>query len=232
MRAFADLLDTTAAVASGIGPRNLTTTAAVKVALKITDTASDALIDALIPRVTQLIVDHCRLARDAAGTIPAFGRETLRATWYADACGLLRGTDLFLPWRPPVFSLDSIVESDTTLTVSTDYVLISARAGQVRRVSSDVPGEWSTGKIVVVFKAGFDTATSLATNIDKGLEAAAIEQIKAMLHAANRDPAIRSVNAPDIGSESYSVTGGDVMGASVLLPQVRDMLATWRNPAP
>ena len=92
--------------------------------------------------------------------------------------------------------------------------------------------EWNTGKIVVTFKAGFSVATSLATNIDAAIEAAAIEQIKAMLFAADRDPTIRSENVPDIAAVSYSVPGGDVMGANVLLPAVRDMLAPWRNPAP
>ena len=74
--------------------------------------------------------------------------------------------------------------------------------------------------------------TSLATNIDAAIEAAAIEQIKGMLFAADRDPTIRSENVPDLAAVSYSVPGGDVMGAHVLLPAVRDMLAPWRNPAP
>ena len=50
--------------------------------------------------------------------------------------------------------------------------------------------------------------------------------------AADRDPTLRSENVPDVASLSYSVPGGDVMGANVLLPAVRDMLAPWRNPAP
>ncbi len=230
MRSFADLLETTAPVASGITPRNLTTTGNVKAALKITDSNSDTLIDALIPRATQLIVDGCRLARDAAGTVPAFGRETLRATYYAEACGY-RGSEIYLPWRPPIFSIDSVVEADITLTVATDYLLLGSKAGPLRRVSSDVATPWSAGKIVVTFKAGFATTTSLATNIDAGIEAAAIEQIKAMLYAANRDPSVRSENVPDVAAITYSVPGGDVMGASVLLPAVRDMLAPWRNPS-
>lgn len=228
MLAFADLLDTTAASAATTAARNLTTTAAVKVALRITNTASDALIDSLIPRVTRLIEDDCGLASDAAGSVPTFGRETLRATWNVETCGS-RGVDLFLPWRLPVFSIDSVVENGTTLTVSTDYVLMAAKPGRLRRMSSDTPVEWNTGKIVVVFKAGFSTTTSLATNIDPGIEAAAIEQVKAMLYAANRDPTIRSENVPDVAALSYSVPGGDVMGANVLLPAVRSMLEEWRK---
>ena len=231
MRAFADLLETTAAATDDAANRNLTSRANVKTALKITNTDSDSLIDALLPRASALIVAHCRLARDAAGSKPTFARETLRATWHTEVCGL-RGTDLILPWRVPVFSIDSVVEDSTTLTVTTDYVLLGSKPGRLRRVSDEVPVEWSTAKVVITFKGGFATTTSLATNIDPTIEAAAIEQIKGMLYGAGRDPAIRSESVPDLASKSYSVTGGDVMGASVLLPAVRDMLAPWRNPAP
>lgn len=230
MRAFADLLTTTTPADSTTTARDLTATATVKTALRISDSNSDTLIAALITRASRLIVDYCRLAPDATGGIPTFARETLVATWHAGSAE--RGPDLYLPWRLPVYSVDSVVEDGVTLTVSTDYVLTSSRAGRLQRVSSDAPTVWPASKIVVTFKAGFSTATSLATNIDAGIEAAVIEQVKAMLFAADRDPQIRSENAPDIAAVSYSVTGGDVMGASVLLPAVRDMLAPWRNPAP
>lgn len=232
MLAFSDLLETTTAAASTTAARNLTTTTAVKVALNITGSASDALIDALIPRVSRLIEADCRLASDAAGSIPTFGRETLRATWYPVTCGQPRGVDLYLPWRLPVYSVDSVVENGTTLTVTTDYVLMSAKAGRLRRMSSDNAIEWSTAKIVVTFKAGFSLTTSLATDIDPSIEAAAIEQVKGMFYGSSRDPAIRSENVPDVAAISYSVPGGDVMGANVLLPAVRSMLNEWRNPLP
>ena len=226
MRAFADLLEVTSAAASTDAARNLTTTASVKTALKITDSASDTLIDALIPRASKLIVEDCRLARSAAGEVPTFARETLRATW--DITTKSRGTDLWLPWRPPLSSVTSVVDDTTTLTVSTDYVVRgSGRSTFLRRVSSDVPVNWSCNKIVVTWVAGF--ASVMSTNIDKDLEAAAIEQVKGMFYAANRDPAIRSESSPDLAAVSYSVPGGDVMGANVLLPSVRSMLAGWRG---
>ncbi len=228
MRAFPDQLETVLAAASNTTARSLTTSANVKTALKIADAASDTLIDALIPRVSALVVSWCRLAADDAGSVPTFGRETLRATWQASCHG--RGCDLWLPWRLPVSSIDSVTEDGTALTVTTDYVRVGARPGRLRRVSDGEPTYWSPAKIIVEFKAGF--ASPAADNVDATIEAAVIEQIKAMLLGADRDPAIRSVSSPDVASETYSVTGGDVMGASVLLPTVRDMLAPWRNPAP
>lgn len=231
MRSFADLLETTTAAAATTAARDLTTTTAVKLALKITVTDNDTLIAALITRASRLIADYCRLAKDAAASAPTFSRETLRATYYADTCAT-RGPELFLPWRLPVSSIDSVVEDGTTLTVSTDYVLLGSMPGRLRRVSSDVATPWSAAKIVVVFKAGFSATATLSANVDPSIEAAAIEQVKGMLFGASRDPSIRSENVPDLASVSYSVPGGDVMGASVLLPAVRDMLAPWRNPAP
>lgn len=228
MSAFPDLLETVTAAASTTAARSLTTTAKVKTALKITTTDSDSLIDALIPRVSALIVAWCRLAKDDAGGVPTFGRETLRATW--QPCNVNRGRDLWLPWRLPVASIDSVTEDGTSLTVTTDYVRVGARPGRLRRVSDGSPTDWSSTAIVVTFKAGW--AATLADNVEAELEAAAIEQIKAHLFAADRDPTIRSEAAPDLASVSYSVVGGDTMGASVLLPAVRDMLAQYRNPAP
>lgn len=230
MRAISDLLETTNAAASTAVARNLTSTANVKTALKISTTASDGLIDFLIPRVTKLIVDDCRLAADATGSVPTFARETLRATWHVDVDPLARGIDIFLPWRVPLYTVDSVVEDGIALVANTDYVLTGTRPGCLRRVSDGTPVEWSVAKIVVTFKAGFDTATSLATNIDPVLEMAAIEQVKAMLYAADRDPAVRSANVPDVAAISWSVPGGDTMGASALLPTVRDMIAPWRKP--
>jgi len=238
MRAFADLLETTAVAASTTAARNLTTTDNVKTALKISVATHDALIAFLILRVNKMIVDDCKLASDASGSVPTFARETLRATWQVDPTAYagndqtIRGVDLFFPWRLPVYSIDSVVEDGNTRTVSTDYVLMSARPGRLRRVSSDTPVEWSTGKIVIVFKAGFDITSSLATTIDPVIEMAAIEQVKAMFYAANRDPALRSENVPDVAAVSWSVPGGDTMGANALLPTVRDMLAPWRKPYP
>jgi hypothetical protein len=235
MRAFSDYLETVAAADSTASARNLTSTANVKTVLNITTSTSDALIDLLIPRVSKLIVDHCLLAPDAAGGVPTFARETLRATWHQDGEALARGCDLFLPWRVPIHSIDAVVEDGVTRVAGTDYLLVGARPGCLRRISNDVPVEWSTAKIVVTFKAGFDVTTSLATNIDPAIEAAAIEQVKSMFFAASRDPALRSENVPDVAAVTWSSPGGDTLGALTapfLLPSVRDMLAPWRRPRP
>lgn len=208
----ADLLATTAAVASS-GARWLTTRTNVKAAMRITNTDYDTLIDLLIPQASALIVGGCGLAVDKAGSIPSFGLETLVATYRER--GLDRGEALTLPWRVPVASITSIVEDGSTLVAGTDYELVSVRPGKIRRLTDGSPTWWSSAAIVVTFTAGW----SLPGSVPPDMEAAAIEQVRAMVHAADRDPAIRSENTPDVAAVSYALPGGDTF-KGVLLPQV------------
>jgi hypothetical protein len=204
--------------------RWLTTRAAVKAALLLADTTKDALIDVLIPRVSALIARDCFLARDNAGGVAAFAQETLRATWFPTAAP--RGTELALPWRVPVTEIVSVTRDGNALDPA-EYRLVSAIPGRLQFLIDGKPACWSGLQLVVTFKAGF----GLPGASPPDLEAACIEQVKAMLMAATRDPAIRSVNAPDIGAESYSLPGGDTF-KGMLMPQVVDAIGAWRNPLP
>ena len=215
------MLEVTAAAANGAA-RMLTTSAKVQAVLGIaTDTA---LIEAMIERVSALAAARCGLARDVAGAMPTFGTETLRATWFVDS-GERPRSALILPWRVPVTTITSVVEAAVTLTAGTDYRLVGG--GLVERLVQDAPVAWSSGKIVVTYVAGWALATANAVPPD--LEAAVIEQVKGMYVARARDPAVRSVNVPDVYAASYSVAGGDSIGSSGLLTQVEAALAPYRN---
>jgi len=215
------MLEVTAAAANGAA-RMLTTSAKVQAVLGIaTDTA---LIEAMIERVSALAAARCGLARDVAGAMPTFGTETLRATWFVDS-GERPRSALILPWRVPVTTITSVVEAAVTLTAGTDYRLVGG--GLVERLVQDAPVAWSSGKIVVTYVAGWALATANAVPPD--LEAAVIEQVKGMYVARARDPAVRSVNVPEVYSASYSVAGGDSIGSSGLLAQVEAALAPYRN---
>lgn len=233
MRKYADLLETVAPADDSAEERNLTTLAKVKTALNITGTDSDALITDLLPKVSKDIENYCRLERSAGGEVPTFALETLRATWFAPDWQERfrpRGAEIYLPWRPPIASIDSVTEDGNTLVAGTDYrVLGNGKSARLQRFNGTSPLYWSANEIVVQFKAGFESVMS--DNIEAELAAAAIEQLKGLLFSVDRDPAIRSENVPDMAAVTYSVPGGDVMGASALLPAVRDRLASWKNPA-
>ena len=218
----APMLEVTAAAASGAA-RMMTTAAKVQAVLGIdTDTA---LIEAMIERVSALAAARCGLARDVAGAMPTFGTETLRGTWFVDSGERPRGSALILPWRVPVTAITSVVEAAVTLTAGTDYRLVGGAL--VERLAEDAPIAWSSGKIVVTYVAGWALATANAVPPD--LEAAVIEQVKGMYVARARDPAVRSVNVPEVYSASYSVAGGDSIGSSGLLAQVEAALAPYKN---
>lgn len=224
--AVADLLTTVAAETTAANLA-LTTLTRVKTALKLDTTDDDTLIDELILRVSGLIDGACHLASDAIGTRPTLARETLEATW-SETCDV-RGDELVLPWRVPVTEIvaGSLVEDGVTLVAGTDFRQTSARPGRLQRLSSGTRTCWSSRTIVARFKAGF----ALPAGVDPKLEAACIEQVKAMLMGADRDPALRSTSAPDIASESFSLPGGDTF-RGVLLPQVVDAISAFINPLP
>lgn len=222
----ADLLATTSA-ANAAG-RWLTTRTNVKAAMRITTTDYDTLIDLLIPQASALIVGGCGLETDKAGSIASFGLETLVAT-YRD-CGSDRGEVLTLPWRVPVASITTLTEDGVALTAAAgDFELVSTKPGKLRRLDDGSPTWWSSAAIVVTFTAGW----SLPGSVPPDMEAAAIEQVRAMVFSADRDPAIRSESVPDLASKSYALPGGDTF-KGVILPQVLANLAAagYVNPMP
>lgn len=223
---LADLLETTSAVANS-GARWLTSRTNVKAAMGITSTDSDALIDLVIPQASALIVGGCGLAVDKAGSIASFGLETLKATYRER--GIDRGEELTLPWRVPVAGITTMVEDGETLVAGTDFELVSTRPGKLRRLEDGSPTWWSSAAIVVTFTAGW----SLPGSVPPDMEAAVIDQVRAMVYAAKRDPAVRSENVPDLAAVSYSLPGGDTF-KGVLLPQVTAALAAagYVNPMP
>ena len=221
----ADLLVTTSAASSAA--RWLTTRANVKTAMGISGVDRDALIDFMIPRASALIVGACGLVADGAGSEPTFGLETLRATFRS--CGRARGEVLTLPWRVPVAGITACVEDGVTLVAGTDFELTGTKPGKLRRLNDGSPTRWSAAAILITFSAGW----SLPEAVPPDMEAAAIEQVRAMVFAAKRDPAVRSESVPEIASKSYALPGGDTF-TGVILPQVSSALAAagYQNPMP
>lgn len=204
--------------------RRLTTATAVQAVLFDGAETDTALIESMIDRVSARAAKHCNLACDAIGTPPTFGRETCRATWPVLGG---RGNDvLFLPWRVPVTSITSVVEDGVTLE-ATQYQL---RGGAVlERLDGDALVPWSGRKIVVTYVTGWDLTEDEERPAD--IEAAIIDQVKAMYLSRDRDVTVRSEDVPGVYSASYSVAGGDSISSNGLLAHVEAALADYRAPA-
>lgn len=199
--------------------RQLTMAAKVQAALRL-GAVDTTLIESIIDAVSGECVRFCNLARGAAGPVPTFGLEVVRATWLG--AGMDRGSILILPWRAPVTAMGSVVEDGTSLTLNTDFRLVGG--GMLERMTDDAPVCWSPGKIVVSWTAGW----SLPAEVPAELEGQVIEQVKMKYLATDRDPALRSENTPDVWSGSYAVAGGDSIGESGLLRSLEVALSPYR----
>lgn len=209
--------------AANAAARRLTTAARVRAVLRVTTTSDDALIESIIDRASAMAAGYCRLARDQLGAVPTFGSETLRATWYAEADNVRRGSRLVLPWRVPVTAISSVIEAGTTLAASTDYRLLSGFL--LQRLSDDAPRAWSLGKIVVVYVAGWPLPDGVPAEVEGPL----IEQVKLAYLGTDRDPGVRSETVPDVHQVQFNVAGGDAIGESGLLKSLESALAPFRD---
>ncbi len=205
---------------ANVAGRRLTTAAKVQAALRL-GAVDTTLIESIIDAVSGECARFCNLARGAAGPVPTFGLEVVRATWLGT--NLDRTSTLILPWRTPITTVGSLIENGATLVMNSGFRLLGS--GMLERMADDALVCWSTGKIVVSFTAGW----SLPTDVPAELEGQVIEQVKMKYLATDRDPALRSENTPDVWSGSYAVAGGDSIGESGLLKSLEAALAPFKG---
>jgi hypothetical protein len=209
--------------AADAAARRLTTAARVRNVLRTPATSEDPLIEQLIDRASGMAASYCRLARDQRGEVPTFGAETLRATWYGEANNQRRSSRLVLPWRVPVSAIDSVLEAGTTLAADADYTLLSGC--MLQRQGNEGPRTWSSGKIVVVYRAGW----TLPDGVPAEIEGPLIDQVKLAYLGADRDPGVRAETVPDVHQVQFNVAGGDAIGESGLLKSFESALAPFKN---
>lgn len=125
--------------------------------------------------------------------------------------------------RYPVAQILEVIEGGTALTP--DYWELDELTGQLWRLGSGDRYDWSSaGTTTVQYIGGYILPDDLPADIQR----AAIDQIRAQYISGSRDPALRSINVPDVVAVSYSVAGGDSYGAG-LLSQVEAALNPYRR---
>lgn len=125
--------------------------------------------------------------------------------------------------RWPVAEILQVIEDDRELTPD-DWEL-DGLTGQLWRPSKSGRAGWlGCGLTLVSYVGGYVLPEALPADIQR----AVVDQIKAQYMAGARDPALRSVNVPDVVAVSYSVAGGDSYGAG-LLSQVEAALRPYRR---
>lgn len=199
------------AVTTQAADLSLLTAAELRVAIGVAS-AQDQVIEQLGRRVASAIVAACRIV--AAGAVP----PTLRLEEVSDAFRLKSPVERVFLSRVPVVQLLSIVENDATLDVA-DYE-VDVGAGIVTRLSSDNPTCWPCGKIVVAYRAGWET-------VPEDLKLAA-SKLAAVFWAegSKADPGLKRESIPGVIDREWWVGPSD----DPAIPQeIKDLLVPYTN---
>lgn len=183
------------------------------------DTSQDTRLAALDLRLAASIAAECKIAIGSGGE-PTLLQETLRETF--------RGVDvatLMLSRRHNI-EITSIVQDAVTLAVDVDFV-VDPESGLTARLSADRPLRWCATKIVVVYKAGFQTPPG-------DLKQAATDFMRLAWFEKDRDPSLKSevVLIPDVRRVEQTYWVGAIPGQSSesAVPDiVAGQLARFRN---
>lgn len=178
----------------------LTTLAAVKTALNVKDTTSDAWLTTQIGVATQVVVNYlgAEMAEDGTRNL---GRETIvetldrrsRYPWnppFGVVAPRREADTTIVLAKRPVISIASITENGTAVDPG-DY-LLSAAVGTVRRLSSGLPTMWPTTLVVVTYTAGWRLPADNGRTLPLDIEQAVIELVQAQWFGRDRDPNIKS----------------------------------------
>ncbi|MEJ6783768.1 hypothetical protein [Aminobacter sp. Piv2-1] len=187
----------------------LTTPAAVKAELQVTNAANDAYLVTLINQASDAIRTWCGRT---------FGLETVRERVELDAA-----STSILPDRWPVTELVSVTRSGVVVDVAATE--LDEDKGLLFRLDGDGnPVDWPAGCLTLTYKAGYVLPNQSGRTLPHDIERAAIALIKSAWFARNRDPLIRSEAVEGAGSTDYF--SGTV---SRLPPEVENLLIPHRK---
>lgn len=144
---------------------------------------------ALNARVSGLIAGACGLERAGASVL------TLRDETLTETLRLKCPVDVLRLSRKPVLEIISVTEGDDELTVDTDFEIEGPR--NLRRIQSGgLSSWWSSGKIVISYRAGWATVPPELKEL--------AAKLAVVLHAERgRDPSLGSIDIPGVISETY-----------------------------
>lgn len=177
----------------------LTTLESVKDDLAITGTDEDTFLEKAISRASEFIVNHLKVGSADDGSV-TIGRETLSERFDLDGSAPHLLFSRIVPRAWPC-TVVSVTEGETLLAAS-EYRLEAG--GLLRRMSSDTPSDWPSGKVVAVYTAGWALPGDTGRNMPQVLEDAAIGLIKQARLNRTRDQTLRSENILE-GLYSYTL---------------------------
>lgn len=188
---------------------SLLTIAELRAAAGVTDGSQDAELTVLGLRVSASIARQCNVLEDGVNP-PTLLRETCTEIFRWTGCGPLRLS------RRPVTSVTSVTV-DGSLIDAADYEI--SGGSNLYRLSGDELSEWASGKITVVYDAGYDPAPD-------DLKLAASKLVTSVNSETARDPSLKRVHTYDVEEIEYWVAPTN---DPLLSAEISDLLAPYRQ---
>lgn len=201
---------------------DLVTLDVVKSDLNITSTTDDAFLSRAISQASLKVSQFCNRVFQVETLIDLLYPPTpIRPLIYPGPLDKLQLS------RWPITSMSSVVvdtvqAGQTTLTANTDYKAIT-RTGQLLRLDyiTGLTVSWEPVPITVTYSAGYAT-------IPVDIVEATSRMVASRYFSRDRDPALRTIESPSVGSKTYWVGGPPSSGG---MPQeIADMLTNYRVP--
>lgn len=190
---------------------SLLTIEELRTAVGVTGAAEDAALKTLGSRLSASIAKQCCIASD--GINPA----TLMLETCTETFRAIRSPRELILARRPVTEITSVSENGA-LVDPADYE-IRRGAGILTRLSGDRFSCFPSGKITVVYKAGFE-------DVPEDLKLAACKLAIALYSETARDPNLKRVNIPDVLEREYWVGPAD---DPLLSAEIQDLLAPYKQ---
>lgn len=190
---------------------SLLTIEELRAAVGVTGTAEDAALKTLGSRLSASIARQCCIASD--GINPA----TLMLETCTETFRAIRSPRELILARRPVTGITSVSENGAVVDPA-DYE-IRRGSGILARLSGDRISCFPSGKITVVYKAGFE-------DVPDDLKLAASKLAIALYSETARDPNLKRVNIPDVLEREYWVGPAD---DPLLSAEIQDLLAPYKQ---
>lgn len=188
---------------------SLLTVSELRAAAGVTDSSKDAELAIVGRRVSSAIARQCRIADDGVNP-PTPLRETCTEIFRWSDCGPLRLS------RKPVTSVTSVTIDGSDVDAA-DYE--TSGGSNLYALSDDEITDWESGKITVVYVAGFAEAPP-------DLKEAAAKLVTSIYHETARDPSLKREDIYGVAEFEYWVAPS---GDPLLSKDISDLLAPYRQ---
>ena len=188
---------------------SLLTIEELRAASGVTDPRRDNELMALGRAASTSIARQCCVVADNTN-FPTLLKETCTETFRWASCGPLQLS------RRPVTSIVSVAVNGALHAADT-YEIVSGR--NLYGLSGDDLADWSSGRIVVVYQAGYESAQG-------DLKLACSKLVTALFAETGRDPSLKRDTVEGVGAREYWVAP---TADPFLSKEIGDLLSPYRE---